>query len=74
MLQGLVAQEKRAELPPEPKNLKEALEGPYKAQWQEAIEKEYGSLVEQKTWELSELPPGRKAIGVRWLLKIKTNA
>ena len=29
------------------------------------------SLIECKTWTLSPLPPGRKAIGSRWIFKIK---
>lgn len=35
---------------------------------------EYKTLVEQNTWELTELPPGRRPIGVKWVFKIKTNA
>jgi len=30
--------------------------------------------MERDTWELTALPPGRPAIGVKWLLKVKTNA
>jgi len=73
-LQALVAEDKRASLPPEPKTVKEALPGPYKDEWHKAIQAEYDTLMERDTWELAELPPGRRAIGVKWLLKIKTNA
>ena len=29
------------------------------------------SLVSNNTWELSDLPPGSKAIGCRWVFRIK---
>lgn len=48
--------------------------GPYKDEWQKAIQLEYDTLMERNTWELVALPPGRQAIGVKWLLKVKTNA
>ena len=73
-LQALVAREQRKALPPEPKNLHEALTGPHRAEWEKAIQAEYDALIERNTWELVELPPGRRAIGVKWVLKIKTNA
>ena len=73
-LQGLIAQENRSVLPPEPKTLKEALTGPHKEGWMKAIQQEYDALIERNTWELVELPPGRRAIGVKWVLKIKTKA
>jgi hypothetical protein len=73
-LHGLVASANRHELPPETKTVEEALNGPHAEQWKEAIQKEYDALVERNTWELQELPPGRRAIGVKWVLKIKTTA
>jgi hypothetical protein len=73
-LHGLVASANRHQLPPEPKTVEEALNGPHAEQWKEAIQKEYDALVERNTWELQELPPGRRAIGVKWVLKIKTTA
>lgn len=30
--------------------------------------------MERNTWVLQELPQGRRAIGVKWVLKIKVNA
>jgi hypothetical protein len=42
--------------------------------WQEAINAEYNTLLQQGTWELVELPPGEKAIGSGWVFKIKHNA
>ena len=31
----------------------------------------YNSLIENKTWKLVELPSGRKAIGCKWVSKLK---
>ena len=31
------------------------------------------TLQERGTWVLEELPEGKKAIGVKWVLRIKTN-
>ncbi|CAN0494520.1 unnamed protein product, partial [Discosporangium mesarthrocarpum] len=41
--------------------------------WVKAINDEYNSLMEQNTWDLVLLPPGRKLVGSRWLFRIKTN-
>ena len=41
------------------------------SKWKEAAEKEIKSLMENETWELTTLPPNRKAIGSRWIFKIK---
>ena len=35
------------------------------------MDSEYNSLMENKTWELVELPPGRSAIGSKWVFKVK---
>ena len=40
------------------------------AEWKVATDAEYNSLIENKTWNLVELPPGRKAIGRKWLFKL----
>lgn len=58
----------------EPKTFKEAMSGVDREKWQEAINSEINSLEENETWELVELPKGRKAIPCKWLFKIKTNA
>ena len=58
-------------LKPEPKSLREALGTEEAEQWQHATNEEYNSLMEQKTWSLVPLPPGRRAIGCRWVYKRK---
>ena len=40
--------------------------------WRVAIQKEMDSLAENETWELVPLPHGRKAVGCKWVFKIKT--
>lgn len=42
--------------------------------WQEAMKQELEALEGNKTWEVTELPPGCKAIGSRWVYKVKNRA
>ncbi|CDO76041.1 hypothetical protein BN946_scf184948.g1 [Trametes cinnabarina] len=42
--------------------------------WLRAAQDEIQSLVENQTFELVQLPPGRKAIGSRWVFRVKRNA
>ncbi|XP_074374128.1 uncharacterized protein LOC141714511 [Apium graveolens] len=39
--------------------------------WKEAIQDEMVSIMNNNTWELSDLPPGCKALGSRWIFKRK---
>lgn len=39
--------------------------------WREAIEEEMQNLENHQTWEYAELPPDRKAIGSKWVFKVK---
>ena len=39
-----------------------------------AMEKEIESLRKNDVWELADLPKGRKVVGSKWVLKIKTDA
>lgn len=41
--------------------------------WQNAMAEEYAALVQQGTWFLTPLPPGKSAIGCKWVYKIKHN-
>ena len=58
----------------EPRNVKEALNGEHKTEWKEAMQNEIDSLKKHQVWDLVELPPGRKAIGSKWIFKLKTDA
>ncbi|CAI7818951.1 unnamed protein product, partial [Closterium sp. NIES-54] len=62
------------EMPGEPATLKEALESSDAEEWKNAMESELKSIEENGTWELVELPEGRKAITSKWLFKIKSDA
>lgn len=55
----------------EPSNLQEAMSSPDVSQWMEAMQEEIEALHKNKTWELVSLPQGRKAIGNKWVYKIK---
>ena len=55
----------------EPATLKKALESNHAENWKAAADSEYQSLMENETWELVELPPGRKAITCKWVFKVK---
>ncbi|CAI7845700.1 unnamed protein product [Closterium sp. NIES-54] len=62
------------EMPGEPATLKEALETSDAEEWKKSMESELKSIEENGTWELVELPEGRKAITSKWLFKIKSDA
>ena len=38
-----------------------------------AMDEEIYSIERNETWELTELPPKKKAIGVKWVYKTKCN-
>ena len=54
-----------------PKNYREALESPEAHLWKAAIEDEYKSLMENGTWELTDLPDNRKLVSNMWVFDIK---
>ncbi|CAI7729180.1 unnamed protein product [Closterium sp. NIES-53] len=56
---------------PEPKTLAEALSGPDAEKWKQSVKEEYDSLLENETWELCELPRGKKAISSKLIFRHK---
>ena len=48
---------------PKPVTLKEAFASKDSEKWRAAAQAEYDSLIEHDTWELCELPAGKKVIG-----------
>lgn len=42
--------------------------------WKAAMEREMQSIEENNTWKLTELPPGKKIIGLKWIFKLKKDA
>lgn len=57
----------------EPSTYDEAVKSSCKNEWMNAMESEINSLEENKTWELVKLPEGKKAIGSKWVYKLKRN-
>jgi hypothetical protein len=54
-----------------PTSYSDAMACPNAHLWKAAIEDEYNSLMVNKTWSISQLPPGRTPIGSRWVFTIK---
>jgi hypothetical protein len=52
----------------EPSSVDEALGEPC---WREAMNAEMESIQSNKTWELADLPAGHRAIGLKWVYKVK---
>ena len=44
------------------------------AEWQLAMEEEMASLYKNDTWDLVKLPTDRKAIGCKWVFKVKESS
>jgi hypothetical protein len=55
----------------EPTSFEEATSTPNKIKWEEIINFEFHSLMQNETWTLLDLPLGRKVVGCKWILKIK---
>lgn len=51
-----------------PANVEQALE---ENCWKEAMRTELEAIVQNKTWEFLELPKDHKAIGLKWVFKVK---
>jgi len=58
----------------EPQTFKEALSRPDGKQWEKAALTEYESILRNQTWEIVDLPQGRKAIGSKWVFKLKLDS
>ncbi|GJP71170.1 hypothetical protein CLOP_g2016 [Closterium sp. NIES-67] len=56
---------------PEPKTREEALNGPDGEKWKASEDEEFGSLIENETWDLCDLPPGKKAITSKMIYRHK---
>jgi len=56
-----------------PESYDEAISRPDKEKWVTAMNREKESLLQRKAFVVASLPPGRKAIGVRWVYDYKYN-
>ena len=55
-----------------PKSYDKAINDPiHGRRWREAIEEELQNLKNYQTWEYNELPLEQKAIGLKWVFKVK---
>jgi hypothetical protein len=73
-LHALIAEALAPDIPgciPEPTTYEEAISGPWAKQWTEVMKQEVGSLRSHEIYTLKTIPPGRKAIGVKWVFKVK---
>lgn len=55
----------------DPLTVTDALSRSDAKKWKLAMKEEMNSLDENKTWSLTDLPPGRKAVKSKWVFKIK---
>ena len=57
----------------DPSNYHQAINGPDAPHWIEAMDKEHKSLIKNNTYQVCDLPPGRKVVGSKWHFKKKSN-
>lgn len=55
----------------EPGSYREAREG---KEWRDAMNVEMETIEKNKTWVLTDLPPGQKPIGLKWVYKLKKDS
>ena len=55
----------------EPLSLEDALAHDH---WVEAMKSELESIYKKNTWELCDLPKGRKVVAIKWIYEVKRNA
>ncbi len=53
------------------RNLRETKASPKWSKWQCTMEKEIAQLRKPGAYSAADLPPGRKAVGCRWVFRIK---
>lgn len=61
------------ELDGDPTTVQQVLSRSDKDSWLSAMKNEYDALIENGTWELVDLPPGKKSLDSKWVFKTKRN-
>lgn len=56
-----------------PQTYQDAIVSPKSEQWRKAMDDEMRSLEENKTYSLTQLPPGKHAVGGRWVYALKSD-
>jgi hypothetical protein len=57
----------------EPRTFQEAISSEDAEEWRMAMDQEIKSLAKNQTWELCELPQGKKSIGSKWVYRVKVD-
>uniref|UniRef100_A0A5S6Q5K6 Reverse transcriptase Ty1/copia-type domain-containing protein n=1 Tax=Trichuris muris TaxID=70415 RepID=A0A5S6Q5K6_TRIMR len=57
-----------------PTTFREAMESAEAVHWSKAMNEELCSLKENSVWSLVDLPPGKKVLNTRWVLRVKAKA
>lgn len=57
-----------------PLNVCEALNGPYRSQWLQAMQSEIDGLKSQKVWDVVEMPVDKNVVDCKWVLRVKRNS
>lgn len=55
----------------DPKSVKQAMNSKESEKWQDAMKKEYKSLLDNGTWKLVEKPRDKNVIGCKWIFSTK---
>ena len=61
-------------LPPDPTSYKKAISSSDADHWQKAMQSEFDSLMEHKTWVLEPRPPNQNVVSCRWVYVTKDEA
>lgn len=54
-----------------PETVKEALASEHSQCWWDAMQEEYQALIDNGTWEITDLPQGQKSVGCKWVFALK---
>jgi hypothetical protein len=58
----------------DPRTYRLAMQSPDREHWTDACNTEVFNLEANRTWELTELPPGKKVVNSGWVFKVKRHA